>query len=67
MTKTLYPVHSPDLSLRDFWFFGYAKEQLKDQLITNENDLKNKLIDICGHVSRDVLQSVFFEWMERLE
>jgi hypothetical protein len=62
-----HPVYFPDLSLCDFWFFGYAKEQLKDQPITDESHLEDKLTDIWERVSRDVLQSVFFEWMERLE
>jgi hypothetical protein len=61
------PVCSPDLSPYDFWFFGHAKEQLKDQLITNESDLEGKLTHIWEHASRDLLQSVLFEWMERLE
>jgi hypothetical protein len=62
-----HPVYFPDLPLCDFWFFSHAKEQLKDRLITDESDLEDKLTDIWGHISRDVLQSVFFEWMERLE
>jgi hypothetical protein len=51
------------LSLCDFWFFGYAKEQL----ITDRSDLEDKLTDIWEHISRNVLQSVFFKWIERLE
>jgi hypothetical protein len=62
-----YPVYSPDLSPCDFWFFGHAKEQLKDQLIMDKSDLEDKLTDIWECVSRDVLQSIFFEWLERLE
>jgi hypothetical protein len=67
MTRTHHPVYSPDLSPCDFWPFGYTKEQLKDQLITDESELEYKFTDIWEHVSRDALQSVFFEWMERLE
>jgi hypothetical protein len=33
----------------------------------DESDLGNKLTGIGEHVSRDVLQLVFFEWMESLE
>jgi hypothetical protein len=62
-----HPVYSPDLSPFDFWLFGYTKKQLKDQLITDEGDLEGKLTNIWEHLSRDVLQSVFFEWMERSE
>jgi hypothetical protein len=66
MTRTASTVCSPDLPACGFWFVGYAKEQLKNQLITDESDLEDKLTDTWEHVSRDVLQSVFFEWMERL-
>jgi hypothetical protein len=65
--EILHSVYFPDLSPCDFWFFGYVKEQLKEQLIMDESDLEDKLTVIWEHMSRDVLQSVFFEWMERLE
>jgi hypothetical protein len=67
MTRIAHPVYSPDLSPCDVWFFGYAREKLKDQLITVESDLEDKLTHIWEHGSWDVPQSVFFEWMERLE
>jgi hypothetical protein len=41
-----HPVYSPDLSPCDFWLFGHAKKQLKDQLITDESDLEDELTDI---------------------
>jgi hypothetical protein len=63
MTRTLHSVHSPDLSPCDFWFFDYAK----DQQITDKSDLEDKWTDIWEHISRGVLQSVVFEWTERLE
>jgi hypothetical protein len=67
MTRTSHPVYSPYLSPCDFWFCGYAKEQLEDRPITDESDLENRLTNTWGHVRRDVLQSLFFEWMEQLE
>jgi hypothetical protein len=66
-TRTPDPIHSRDLSQCDFWFFGYAKKQLKERLITDKSDLENKLTGIWEHVSQDVLQSDFFEWIERLK
>jgi hypothetical protein len=62
--KNPHPVYFPDLSPCDFWFFGYAKEQLTNQLITDESNLEEELTDIWEHVSLDFLQSVFFEWMD---
>jgi hypothetical protein len=55
MMTTPYPVHSPYFSPCDFRFFGYAKKQLKDQLITEESDLEDELRDIGEHVGRNVL------------
>jgi hypothetical protein len=57
-------VYSLELSPCGFWFFACAKTPLKNQLITDEGDLKHKLTDLWKHVRRSVLQLVFFEWME---
>jgi NAD dependent epimerase/dehydratase family enzyme len=61
-----HPVYSPDLSQCDLWFFGYAKEQMKDQTITSDDDLEGALTDNWESVSRTILQLVFREWMARL-
>jgi hypothetical protein len=50
MTRTPHPVYFSDLSPSDFWFFGYAKEQLKDQPTTDETGLEGKLADIWEQV-----------------
>jgi hypothetical protein len=67
MTRAPHPVYSPDLSPCDFWFFGHAKEQMKDQIIMDESDQEDKVTDVWQNVSEDLLQSVFCEWMGRLE
>jgi hypothetical protein len=67
MVRVPHPVYSSDLSPCDFRFFGYAKERMKNQGITGDDDLENKSTEVGGSVSEDVLQSVFQEWMERLE
>jgi hypothetical protein len=66
MMRVPHPVYSPDPSPCDFWFFGYAKERMKDQAITDD-DLEDKLTEVWGSMSENVLQSLFHEWMERLE
>jgi hypothetical protein len=40
---------------------------MKDQTITSEDDPEGALTDVWENVSRDVLHSVFHEWMTRLE
>jgi histone-lysine N-methyltransferase SETMAR len=67
MTRLPHPAYSPDLSPCDFWFFGYAKERMKDRVVTDEDDLEDKLTEVWEGVTQDVLRSVFHEWMGRLE
>jgi hypothetical protein len=55
MTRVPHLVYSRDLSPCDFWFFSYAKERMKDQVITDDDDLETKLTEVWGSVSEDVL------------
>jgi hypothetical protein len=40
---------------------------MKDQVITDDDNLEDKLREVWLSVSEDVLQSVFHEWMGQLE
>jgi hypothetical protein len=46
MMRVPNPVCSADPSLSDFWFFGYAKKRIKNQIITGEEDLEHKLTNV---------------------
>jgi hypothetical protein len=46
ITRTSHPVYFPDLSPCDFWPFGYAKDQLKDRIITDDGTFEDKFADI---------------------
>jgi hypothetical protein len=35
--RVSHSVYSPDRSPCDFWFFGYAKEQMKEQIKAQDN------------------------------
>jgi hypothetical protein len=67
MIRVPHPVYSSDLSPSDFWFFASAAERMKDQIITNEDDLKNKLTKVLEIAIGDLLELVFYERMSRLE
>jgi hypothetical protein len=67
MTRVPHPVCSPNLSPCDFWLFGYAKEQMKNKTITSEDNLESGLTHVWEKASVNLLQSVFHEWMTRLE
>jgi hypothetical protein len=62
--RVLHPVCSFDLSRCDS---GSTKKRTKDDIITNEDDLNNKLTEVWEIVCKDLLESVFYEWMSRLE
>jgi hypothetical protein len=42
-------------------------ERLLEPCVTDDDDLEDKLTEVWGSVSEDILQSVFHEWMKRLE
>jgi hypothetical protein len=56
MTRVLHQVYSPDLSLCDFWLFGYAKEHMTDQTITSEDDLESAATEVWEKVNIDLFQ-----------
>jgi hypothetical protein len=67
LTRVPHLAHSPDPSPCVFWLFGYAKEQTKNQTITGEDDVDGALTNVREKVSLSLVQSVFHEWMTRLE
>jgi hypothetical protein len=59
--------YSPDLSLCDFWLFGMLKGNIKNRAFqTFKKNLKAFTL-IWNGVIFEQLQSVFLNWMERLE
>jgi hypothetical protein len=40
---------------------------MKDEITTSEDDLEGQLTEVSETVHGDLLQSVFSEWMSRLE
>jgi hypothetical protein len=45
----------------------YAKERTKNQMITGEDDLTDRSTELWEAISGDLLESVFCEWVSRLE
>jgi hypothetical protein len=67
MMSVFHQVYSPDLPLYDSWFFAYTKERMKNQTATSEDDLKDKLAEVWATMSGDLIESVFYARMPRLE
>jgi hypothetical protein len=59
--------YSPDLSPCDFWLFGMLKQRIKDRAFAMIEEILNAVRDVWSGVTLEELQSVFLNWMERLE
>jgi hypothetical protein len=58
---------SPDLSPCDFWLFGMLKQKMKDREFSGVEKIMNAVQEIWREMTLERLQSVFFNWIERLE
>jgi hypothetical protein len=61
------PAYCPDLAPSDFFLFGFLKRQLQGIHLADREALKNRICQIFGEIDREVLISVFVEWMEWLQ
>jgi hypothetical protein len=59
--------HPPDISPCDFWFFGRAKGALQNRTFLDSSALLEALAECWMTISFDKLQSVFPNWITRLE
>jgi hypothetical protein len=66
MQRAPHPPYSPDISLLDFWFFGYAKNLLAGRKFEDAADLEAAIQQIAESVSKSELQRVFESWIRRL-
>jgi hypothetical protein len=57
-----HPPYSPDLSPCDFWFFGMAKEKMKDREFRTIQDILRRLTETWSDLTFEDIQSVFREW-----
>jgi hypothetical protein len=62
-----HPPYSPDLALSDFLLFGYIKHKIAGQEFVSADRLLEAIRETFGHLSRPVLESVFDEWLMRLQ
>jgi hypothetical protein len=58
MMRVPHTICSPELSPCNFWLSEYARDQVKDQRITSEDDLERALTNIWEKGSIDLCQSV---------
>jgi histone-lysine N-methyltransferase SETMAR len=67
LQRVAHPPDSPDLSPCDFWLFDLLKQNMKDCEFSGVEEIMNAVQEIWREVTLERLQSVFFNWIERLE
>jgi hypothetical protein len=66
MKRAPHPPYSPDLAPSDFLLFGYLKRKLMGYRAESESELPVRIRVILAEIPREVLNTVFLEWMDRL-
>jgi histone-lysine N-methyltransferase SETMAR len=62
-----HPPYSQDLAPSDFFLFGYIKQKITGQEFASPDDLLEAIREEFDRLSPSVLESVFEEWMIRLQ
>jgi hypothetical protein len=57
-----YPPYSPELSPCDFWFFGMAREKMKDREFRTLQNIIDRLTEIWNVLTFEDVQSMFHQW-----
>jgi histone-lysine N-methyltransferase SETMAR len=65
--RLVHPPYSPDLSPCDFCFFERAKTTLQNSRFADADAVIEALTNLFDSVTFEGLQSVFRNWIERLE
>jgi hypothetical protein len=59
--------YSPDLAPSDFFLLGYVKGKLIAYCAETPSELLVRIRVILAEIPRETLNTVFLEWMERLQ
>jgi hypothetical protein len=62
-----HPPYSPDMAPSDFFLFGYIKQKIAGQEFVSLDDLLEAIREEFGRLSKSFLESVFYEWLIRLQ
>jgi hypothetical protein len=67
MKQAPHSPYSSDLAPSDFFLFGYGKEKLMGYRAETPSELLVRIRVILAETSRETLNAVLLEWMERLQ
>jgi hypothetical protein len=62
-----HSAYSLNLNSYDFWLFGMLKEKMKDRVFQTVEEILEAVTLIWNAVLFEQFQSIFLNWMERLE
>jgi len=66
MSQLPHPPYSPDLAPSDFYLFGEIKRRLAGKNIMNPDQLLDAIQAVTKDISKETLEKVYSEWIERL-
>jgi hypothetical protein len=66
IARASHPPYSPDLSPWDFWLFGFLNESIEGMELSIEDQIVEAITTTWRRVTFGTLQSVFQEWMHRV-
>jgi hypothetical protein len=67
MRRTHQPPFSPNLAPPDFYLFAKLKTTFIGSAFENEQELLDGIMMVLDRITRDELESVFEEWVTRLD
>jgi len=62
-----WPRRSPDLSILDFFLWGFTKDDVYKTRPLNVDDLKQRIREACRRVTPEMLQDVRAAFMELIQ
>jgi histone-lysine N-methyltransferase SETMAR len=67
MKRAPHPPFSPDLAPSDCYLFRKLKTALSGTEFEDEDELLDGVMEVLNGITRDELESVFEEWVARLD
>jgi hypothetical protein len=61
------PAHNADLAASDFFTVNLLKQQIEGVHFSDPEAIKSTICKMFGEIDREVLISVFLDWIKRLE
>ena len=66
-TMQSWPPRSPDLTPLDFFAWGFVKEKVYQQKISNLTELKHRILSAVSDITPEMLHNVFRNAKDRFE